>query len=69
MKDGELAAAAQRERYPRRKHDARFLAAPSSITLNYYLEPQYLRLSKLHRIELYDKSPIKFERLSKTEMS
>jgi len=65
MRDGELVAAAQQERFSRKKHDARF---PDDAIL-YCLESQNLRLSELDRIVFYDKPLIKFERLLETYLS
>ena len=64
LKDGELAAAAQQERFSRRKHDARFPAD----AIRYCLETENLRLNELDRIVFYDKPLIKFERLLAQEV-
>ncbi len=65
LKDGELTAAAQQERFSRRKHDARF----PGDAIRYCLETENLRLNELDRIVFYDKPLIKFERLLETYMS
>ncbi len=65
LKDGELAAAAQQERFSRKKHDARFPVD----AIRYCLESQNLHLTELDRIVFYDKPLIKFERLLETYMS
>ena len=65
LKDGELVAAAQQERFSRKKHDARFPAD----AIRYCLETENLRLNDLDRIVFYDKPLIKFERLLETYMS
>ena len=65
LKDGELAAAAQQERFSRKKHDARF----PGDAIRYCLETGNLRLDELDRIVFYDKPLIKFERLLETYMS
>ena len=65
LKDGELAAAAQQERFSRRKHDARF----PGDAIRYCLDSENLRLIELDRIVFYDKPLIKFERLLETYMS
>jgi carbamoyltransferase len=65
LKDGELAAAAQQERFSRKKHDARF----PGDAIRYCLEAENLRLNELDRIVFYDKPLIKFERLLETYMS
>ena len=65
LKDGELVAAAQQERFSRKKHDAAFPAD----AIRYCLETENLRLDELDRIVFYDKPLIKFERLLETYMS
>jgi carbamoyltransferase len=65
LRDGELVAAAQEERFSRKKHDARFPAH----AIRYCLESQHLELGALDRIVFYDKPLIKFERLLETYMS
>jgi carbamoyltransferase len=65
LKDGELVAAAQQERFSRKKHDARF----PREAISYCLESQALRLDELDRIVFYDKPLIKFERLLETYIS
>ena len=65
LKDGELAAAAQQERFSRKKHDARF----PGDAIRYCLETENLRLAELDRVVFYDKPLIKFERLLETYMS
>ena len=65
LKDGELVAAAQEERFSRKKHDARF---PGNA-IGYCLESQDLRLGEVDRIVFYDKPLIKFERLLETYVS
>ncbi len=65
LKDGQLVAAAQEERFSRKKHDARF----PHDAIRYCLESQDLRLNELDRIVFYDKPLLKFERLLETYMS
>jgi carbamoyltransferase len=65
LQDGELVAAAQQERFSRKKHDARFPAD----AISYCLAEQGLGLNDLDRIVFYDKPLIKFERLLETYMS
>ncbi len=65
LKDGELVAAAQEERFSRKKHDARF---PGNA-IRYCLETENLRLTELDRIVFYDKPLLKFERLLETYLS
>ena len=65
LKDGELVAAAQQERFTRKKHDARF----PGDAIRYCLEAEDLSLRDLDRIVFYDKPLIKFERLLETYLS
>ena len=65
LKDGELVAAAQQERFSRKKHDARF----PEDAIRYCLEAEGLCLGDLDRVVFYDKPLIKFERLLETYMS
>jgi carbamoyltransferase len=65
LRDGELVAAAQEERFSRKKHDARF----PGDAVRYCLGTQDLRLDELDRIVFYDKPLIKFERLLETYLS
>ena len=65
LKDGELVAAAQEERFSRKKHDAGFPGG----AIRYCLGTQDLRLDELDRIVFYDKPLIKFERLLETYLS
>ena len=65
LKDGELVAAAQQERFSRKKHDAGF----PGDAIGYCLETEDLRLEELDRIVFYDKPLIKFERLLETYLS
>ena len=65
LKDGELVAAAQQERFSRKKHDARF----PREAISYCLGSEGLRIEDLDRIVFYDKPLIKFERLLETYLS
>ncbi len=58
-------AAAQEERFSRRKHDPRF---PRS-TIEYCLQESGLRLREVDEVIFYDKPLIKFERLLETYLS
>ena len=62
LRDGELVAAAQQERFSRNKHDAGF----PGDAIRYCLETENLNLQDLDRIVFYDKPLIKFERLLET---
>jgi hypothetical protein len=62
LKDGEIVAAAQEERFSRKKHDARF---PVNA-LNYCLAEAGISLAEVGQIAFYDKPFLKFERLLET---
>ena len=63
--DGQLAAAAQQERFSRKKHDARFPAA----AIAFCLAEADLALADVDYVVFYDKPLIKFERLLETYLS
>jgi carbamoyltransferase len=63
--DGALVAAAQEERFSRRKHDAAF---PRAAT-RYCLQEAGIDVRDLQRIVFYDKPLIKFERLLETYLT
>ena len=65
LKNGQLVAAAQQERFSRKKHDAGFPAD----AIRYCLETENLGLADLDRIVFYDKPLVKFERLLETYLS
>ena len=60
--DGEIVAAAQEERFTRKKHDA---AYPQQA-INYLLSEAQLTLEQIDYIVFYDKPFLKFERLLET---
>ncbi len=60
--DGRIIAAAQEERFTRKKHDAAFPAN----ALAYVLSESGLRVSDLAAVAFYDKPYLKFERLLET---
>jgi carbamoyltransferase len=60
--DGEIVAAAQEERFTRRKHDAGFPAHAA----RYCLEEAGLTVDELDYVGFYDKPLLKFERLLET---
>lgn len=60
--DGDIVAAAQEERFTRKKHDARF---PRNA-ISYCLEASGRRLNEVDHIVFYDKPFLKFERLIET---
>jgi carbamoyltransferase len=63
--DGTIVAAAQEERFSRKKHDARFPAN----ALTYCLKQGGLRLGNIDQIVFYDKPFLKFERLVQTYLA
>ena len=65
LKDGEIVAAAQEERFSRKKHDARF---PVNA-LNYCLAEAGISLAQVDRVAFYDKPFLKFERLLETYLA
>ena len=62
IKDGDIIAAAQEERFSRKKHDARYPAN----AINYVLSEAGLILGNIDHIAFYDKPFLKFERLLET---
>jgi len=65
LRDGEIVAAAQEERFTRKKHDARF----PSHAIEYCLSEAGIGLNDLSSVVFYDKPLIKFERLLETYLS
>ena len=63
--DGRIVAAAQEERFSRKKHDARF---PGSA-IKYCLDEAGLELDNVDHIVFYDKPLLKFERLLETYLA
>jgi carbamoyltransferase len=59
IRDGEIVAAAQEERFTRKKHDSRF----PSHAIQYCLESVGLNHSELDSVVFYEKPFLKFERL------
>jgi carbamoyltransferase len=62
VRDGAITAAAQEERFTRKKHDARF---PKNA-VNYCLSEAGITLSDVDRVVFYDKPIVKFDRLMET---
>ena len=58
IKDGEIIAAAQEERYKRKKHDEQF---PKNAII-YVLKEAKINLASLDAIVFYEKPFLKFER-------
>jgi carbamoyltransferase len=65
LKNGQIVAAAQEERFSRRKHDARF---PLNA-VRYCLAEAKVGLADLAEVVFYDKPLLKFERLLETYLS
>src|SRR3982751_6183378 len=63
--DGKIVAAAQEERFTRKKHDAQF----PDCAVAYCLKQGGITLADLDRIAFYDKPLLKFERLLETYLS
>ena len=62
LKDGEIIAAAQEERFTRKKHDPAFPANAAAFCLEY----GGVRVEDLEAVVFYDKPLLKFERLLET---
>ncbi len=65
LRDGELVAAVQEERFSRKKHDARF----PSHAVEYCLSEAGTTVRELDYIVFYDKPLVKFERLLETYLA
>ncbi len=65
LKDGEIVAAAQEERFTRKKHDAGF---PSNA-LKYCLKEAKITSEQIESIVFYEKPFVKFERLLETYLA
>ena len=65
LKDGKIIAAAQEERFSRKKHDARY---PINA-VNFVLNEGRLKLSEVDYIVFFEKPFLKFERLLETYMA
>jgi len=65
VRDGQIIAAAQEERFTRKKHDAAFPAN----AIAYCLEEAGISLSDLDHVVFYDKPLVKFERLLETYLA
>jgi carbamoyltransferase len=63
--DGKIIAAAQEERFSRKKHDASFPAE----AINYCLVAAGMQLQDIDEVVFYDKPLVKFERLLETYLS
>lgn len=65
VNDGHIVAAAQEERFTRKKHDARF----PSHAIRYCLQAGKISLEQLDCVAFYEKPFIKFERLLETYLA
>jgi len=65
LRDGEIVAAAQEERFTRKKHDASFPVGAAQ----YCLAEAGIALQDLDHVVFYDKPLVKFERLLETYLS
>jgi carbamoyltransferase len=65
LRDGEIVAAAQEERFSRKKHDSRF----PSHAIRYCLKEAGSKLNDVDHVVFYDKPLVKFERLLETYVS
>jgi len=65
LRDGDLVAAAQEERFTRKKHDARFPAH----AVRYCLDEGGVPLTGVDHVVFYDKPLLKFDRLLETYLS
>ena len=63
--DGRIVAAAQEERFSRKRHDARF----PQQAIEYCLAEASVRLSEVEYVAFYDKPFLKFERLLETYLA
>src|SRR5262245_39351791 len=62
LRDGKIVAAAQEERFTRKKHDARF----PHYALEYCLREGKTSLDQIGQVVFYEKPFLKFERLLET---
>ena len=65
LRNGEIVAAAQEERFSRKKHDARF----PGHAIRYCLSEGHIDINDLNQVVFYDKPLVKFERLLETYLS
>src|SRR5580704_4196723 len=65
VRDGQIVAAAQEERFSRKKHDPRF----PTHAISYCLEADGITLRDVDYVVFYDKPFIKFDRLVETYMA
>lgn len=65
LKDGEIIAAAQEERFTRKKHDAGF----PCYAIQYCMQEANIDASKIDNVVFYEKPFVKFERLLETYLA
>ncbi|TGN20407.1 carbamoyltransferase family protein [Leptospira idonii] len=65
LKNGEILAAAQEERFTRKKHDSRFPVH----AIQYCLEEAKITVDQIANVVFYDKPLVKFERLLETYLA
>ncbi|MBK7949409.1 MAG: carbamoyltransferase [Deltaproteobacteria bacterium] len=65
VQDGEIVAAAQEERFTRKKHDPRFPLR----AINYCLEEAFLEADELDAVVFYDSPTLSFDRVMKSLLS
>jgi len=65
IRDGEIIAAAQEERFSRRKHDPSF----PKLAIEYCLREGKITAADLHSVAFYEKPMVKFERLLETYLA
>ena len=65
VRDGEIVAAAQEERFSRKKHDPRF----PRHAINYCLGEAYVEPSELAAVVFYDNPILSFDRVLKSQLS
>ena len=65
VRDGEIVAAAQEERFSRRKHDERF----PTHAARYCLSEAGIDASQLDAVVFYEKPLLKFERILETSLA
>ena len=65
IKDGEIIAAAQEERFSRKKHDADF----PLHAIQYCLKEAHIEADEIQNVVFYEKPFVKFERLLETYLA
>lgn len=65
IQDGRIVAAAQEERFSRKKHDARF----PNLSVDYCLKQAGIKASDIDYVAFYEKPFVKFERLMESYMA